>query len=78
MSRERPVAWGRRVLVFLARCCLCGYWRVVGGGLFLLPFLLLPVFSWTGEAEGGGVGRVFSFFFLRKGVWSLWLGFMSA
>ena len=30
-------------------------------------FLLLPVFPWTGEAKGGGVGRVFSFFFLRKG-----------
>ena len=31
-----PVVRGRR-----ARCCLCGYWRVVGEGVF--PLFLLPL-----------------------------------
>ena len=34
VCREKSVWWrGRRVLVFLAWCCLCGYWCVVGDGV---------------------------------------------
>ena len=45
-----------------------GYWRVVGEG-FPPPFFVaagVPL-GW-GEAKGGGVGRVFGFFFCVKGV----------
>lgn len=52
-----------------------GYWRVVGEGLFLPPFFCCcrcsPVDC--GEAKGGGVGRVFSFFFLCGECGLLWL-----
>lgn len=51
-----------------------GYWRGVGEGVFLPPFLLLLVFLFgCGKAKGGGVGRVFSFFFLCEGCGFWWL-----
>lgn len=45
-----------------------GYWRVVGEGMS--PLFLLPLGAplGCGEAKGGGVWRVFSFFFCVKGV----------
>lgn len=46
-----------------------GYWRVVGEGFPPPPFFVaagVPL-GW-GEAKGGGVGRVFGFFFCVKGV----------
>ena len=78
MSREeRPVVWGRRGL--LVACVgvgglrflgvAGGYWRVVGEGFPPPPFFVaagVPL-GW-GEAKGGGVGRVFGFFFCVKGV----------
>lgn len=70
MSREeRPVVWGRRVLAFWARCCLCGYWCVVGEGF--PPPLFLFACRLTGRARG--VSHVF--------VWEcdrLWLVFILA
>ena len=51
-----------------------GYWRVVGEGVFLPPlFCCCRCSPGLGEAKGGGVGRVFSFFFLCEGCGFWWL-----
>ena len=63
-----PALRGRR-----ARCCLCGYWRVVGEGVFPPFFVVAWCSPGLGEAKGGVVGRVFSFFFLCGECGRLWL-----
>ena len=60
-ARELVAAISRSVVVRVFLPAVLGYWRVVGEGLPPL-FLLLPVFPWTGEAKGGGVGRFCSVF----------------
>ena len=70
----RPVrsAWGLVVSISCSVVVCVFSWRVWRGYLaccgwgFVPPspfFLLLPVLPWVGGAKGGGVGRVFSFFF---------------
>lgn len=49
------------------------YWRVVGEGVFPPFFVAAWCSHGLGEAKGGGVGRVFSFFFLCGECGRLWL-----
>lgn len=63
--------WAWVACVFLALRAAIGVLWVRG---FLPPlFLLLPVVFLDCWAKGGGVGRVFSFFFLCEGRGLLWL-----
>lgn len=57
------VVRGRR-----ARCCLCGYWRVVGDGMFLPLFCLSRVSDVFSGELGGALGFGLSCFCVRSVV----------